>query len=123
MSRWRGLGHAWWVAVRASARPPVAVAWPHERELPFAATRASIELIATRCDRDGGCLSAASCPTACLTRRASGELSLDHGACIGCGRCVGACPCGAVAWSSEPAPPSTRRSGLVDPGEASETRR
>jgi formate hydrogenlyase subunit 6/NADH:ubiquinone oxidoreductase subunit I len=123
VSRWRGLGHAWWVTVRAAARPPVTVAWPHEHELPFPATRGSVALVAARCDRGSGCLSAAACPTACLTAGVSGELALDHGACIGCGRCVGACPCRAVAWSSEPAPARTRRADLVEPGEASETRR
>jgi len=48
------------------------------------------------CHQCDPCPSVEACPTGALRRTELGVISLDEEACIGCGRCVEACPYDAV---------------------------
>jgi anaerobic carbon-monoxide dehydrogenase iron sulfur subunit len=44
---------------------------------------------------------ASVCPTQALTQREGGGVEFDAEHCIGCGKCVDACPFGAVFWNEQ----------------------
>jgi Ni,Fe-hydrogenase III small subunit len=60
------------------------------------------------------------CPAGAITVTAPGQVSVDQGSCIQCGRCVAARP-GVFAWSAGPDHAALSRAGLVVP--AAETPR
>jgi Ni,Fe-hydrogenase III small subunit/NAD-dependent dihydropyrimidine dehydrogenase PreA subunit len=57
---------------------------------------------------------AALCPTGAIGRQDSGIITIDQGACIGCGRCVDT-RADVFAWTTGPATGSATRSALVVP--------
>ena len=63
------------------------------------AKSASSVRVCVQCD-DAPCIS--SCPVDALTReQGSMRIVLDRDRCVGCGKCVGACPFGGVTFDQE----------------------
>jgi Ni,Fe-hydrogenase III small subunit/ferredoxin len=56
------------------------------------------------------------CPTRAISQDASGQVRIDQGGCILCGRCVAARP-DIFAWSAGPQSASLSRAGLVVPAD------
>jgi len=56
-------------------------------------------VIVCRACEDPSCLKV--CPTDALKLKSSGGVSFNSNKCIGCERCVTACPIGAVFWDGE----------------------
>lgn len=107
-------------AMRALARGPVTVPYPHQREQPVAGARGSVGFLVERCTACRRCV--AACPTACLhiegeeqprPPAALREMWLDRGACVTCGACIEACPTGALVWRPVDELAAVDRSALV----------
>jgi Ni,Fe-hydrogenase III small subunit/ferredoxin len=102
-------------ALRGLRNGVLTTRWPARPDDCASATRGPATLLAPLADPAGEL--AALCPAGAITTGPGGQVRLDQGGCVQCGRCVAARP-DAFGWQAGPASATIHREGLVVPPRA-----
>jgi Ni,Fe-hydrogenase III small subunit/ferredoxin len=103
-------------ALRGLRNGVVTTRWPSRPDEYAAATRGPAAIRAGRAGAAAAVDAAGLCPTGAISVTGQGELRVDQGRCILCGRCVTGRP-DLFAWSEGPGTAAVTRAGLIMPSE------
>ena len=103
-------------ALRGLRNGVLTTGWPARPDDYATATRGPATLLTPSATVASAADAARLCPTGAIGVAASGEVRVDQGRCILCGRCVATRP-DVFGWSAGPGEAALSRAGLVVPGE------
>jgi Ni,Fe-hydrogenase III small subunit/ferredoxin len=105
-------------ALRGLRNGVLTTRWPARPDEYAAATRGPAVALTRTAPAGSGEDAAARCPTGAISVAGSGEVRVDQGRCILCGRCAAARP-DVFGWSAGPSRAALSRAALAVPGEES----